>query len=1588
MVFLPKDTDNHPAAISAVETAIADQGLKILGWREVPVDPSVLGTLSKDFVPVIRQVVTAPSDGKTFRTSKDLDSALYEARRNIQGKFRILKFGEAYICSFSTKTIVYKGMLRSCDLSRFYLDLVNPLYESVFAVYHRRFSTNTNPKWFLAQPMRLLAHNGEINTLLGNINWIKSRQYAKRNQLNKPIPGCLIDPGLETRDKFDMALKVKGPLVDVTRSDSANLDSVLESYVRVGGKTPDEALMILVPEAYSSQPKLADSADVQAFYKYYESMQEAWDGPALLVFSDGETVGAALDRNGLRPARYMVTVDNNGDELLHVMSEIGVTKNLALFADDMQGKDLKLVDSGRIGPGEMIAVNLPEGKLRFNDELKREVAKRNPYKKWIENSIIDLQPQPFYEEVRSFASEYISDPVVKEASIAKAKDTSFYEAVTDDVDDARLIAMQSAFGWGTEDVEVQISAMASEAVEATYCMGDDAPLAALSNLPHTLYDYFKQRFAQVTNPPIDPLREGAVMSLTMFLGPRGDPTLQDGQSSKRVKIASPVLNGLEIDELKSTPGINYKEISTLYSLKDALTQGGLAAAIQTLGDTAVASVAAGATILDLTDSNLMAANEGLDRGNTLFIPPLLAVASVHHRLISAGLRPSVSLIVTTGQAWSTHHIACLVGYGASAVVPYAAYDAVINWHSQKRNQLAMDRGDIPKMTAAKAIANYRKAIDKGLLKILSKMGISLLTSYHGAQIFEALGISDEVVSTIFKGTPSRLGGMNLDDIAAEGAEFHRKTFGDEVFKGMLTKVESSETNEGMKRKLFNYGFLNYLKSGEYHHNNQPLIKTLHSALRNQDPDMYQMYEEAVKSRPATTLRDTLQFVTKGRNSIPIDQVESVEKIMSRFCSGGMSLGALSREAHETLSIAMNRIGGKSNSGEGGEDFIRSSPLSDVSADGTSATFPHLKGLQNGDNARSKIKQVASGRFGVTPQYLMSGDQLEIKIAQGAKPGEGGQLPGPKIDQYIATLRKSKPGVTLISPPPHHDIYSIEDLAQLIYDLHQINPKAGVSVKLVSEVGIGTVASGVAKAGADIIQISGHDGGTGASPATSIKHAGSPWELGLVEAHSALLQNGLRDRVLLRVDGGLKSGWDVVMAAAMGGEEFGFGTIAMIAEGCIMARICHTNKCPVGITTQNEELRKRFPGTPENIVTFFSYVAMEVRQILAKLGYRSIEEVIGTAGVLEPREGIKLKKIGNNFLDTSYILDSLQCAPVGPDLDLCDISDERSWLKHSDKPFSNGVTFCDNILADKDVNQAISENKAGVVIKKEFRITNTDRSALSRVSGVIAGKYGDEGFQSRLDFTLSGGAGQSFCAFICKGIDVKLNGYANDYVAKGMAGGSVVVNPPVQAEGKLSSLQRSSHKHSVVGNTVLYGATGGTLLVRGRGGERFAVRNSGATGVVEGLGDHGCEYMTAGTVVCLGNTGRNFAAGMTGGLAFVLDDEDWLDSSNSKRQKIRSFINGIFKSSENQRLEFTAFLNAETVSASKLGPEYTAAKSYLQNVLSRHYAETGSLRAKRVLDNIDIAMTKMWAVVPNSEKKNPIILSSVVEAVTLASTVSK
>jgi glutamate synthase (ferredoxin) len=1057
-----------------------------------------------------------------------------------------------------------------------------------------------------------------------------------------------------------------------------------------------------------------------------------------------------------------------------------------------------------------------------------------------------------------------------------------------------VLRYQTAFGYTAEDVEMIIEEMAAQGKEPTFCMGDDIPLAVLSAKPRLLYDYFKQRFAQVTNPAIDPLRESLVMSLAMQLGERGNLLEEKPEYARLLKLESPVLGDVELEQVRQSE-FETADLSTLFGV--AAGPDGLQRAVTHLCQQSAEAVRSGKKILILSDRlNHTGDKPGLD-AECSYIPPLLAVGAVHHHLIRQGLRMKASLISDTAQCWSTHHFACLIGYGASAVCPYLALETVRQWWADPKTKSFMERGKLKSIPLAAAQANYRKAIEDGLLKILSKMGISLLSSYHGAQIFEAIGIGSDLLHLGFSGTASRLGGISVAELAQEVLSFHCRAF-----------------PELMGKKLENFGFVNYRPGGEYHMNSPEMAKHLHKAVGAQSYDHYALYQKYLAERPLTALRDLLDLKS-DRPSIPLEEVESAADIVKRFCTGGMSLGALSREAHETLAIAMNRIGGKSNSGEGGEDPVRFQVLSDVDDAGRSAQLPHLKGLRNGDTASSAIKQVASGRFGVTPEYLMSAKQVEIKIAQGAKPGEGGQLPGPKVSPYIAMLRRSKPGVTLISPPPHHDIYSIEDLAQLIFDLHQINPKAQVSVKLVAEVGIGTIAAGVAKANADIIQISGHDGGTGASPLSSIKHAGSPWELGLTEVHRVLMENQLRDRVILRVDGGIKTGWDVIMAALMGGEEFGFGSIAMIAEGCIMARICHTNNCPVGVASQKEELRKRFTGIPEHVVNFFFFIAEEARSLMAKLGYRSLNEIIGRADLLKVREGVTIAKT------QSLNLDCLTSLP--------DTRENRSWLEH-EEVHSNGFVLDDHILSDPAVEAAI-QNQTSVT--KTVNVINTDRTIGARLAGTIAQQYGNNGFGGQITLDVRGPVGQSFGAFNLPGMTLNLVGEANDYVGKGMHGGEIIIKPPQDAA-------YNPAENVIVGNTCLYGATGGILLANGQAGERFAVRNSLAQAVVEGAGDHCCEYMTGGVVVVLGKAGRNIGAGMTGGLAYFLDEDG----------------------------SFLAKVNPEIVKTQRVIT--STGEQQLKELLEAHADRTGSQKAKTILANWSEYLPKFWQIVPPSEKDSP------------------
>ncbi|KAG6517239.1 hypothetical protein ZIOFF_020619 [Zingiber officinale] len=1450
MIFLPKDENFEKGAKSVITKIFLEEGLEVIGWRPVPVNTSVVGYYAKETMPNIQQVFV-----KVLKEEKvdDIERELYICRKLIERAAKSEEWeDDLYFCSLSNRTVVYKGMLRSEALGQFYLDVQNELYTSSFAIYHRRYSTNTSPRWPLAQPMRILGHNGEINTIQGNLNWMQSREATLKSPVWR---------GRENEIR---------PFGNPKASDSANLDSTAELLLR-SGRTPAEALMILVPEAYKNHPTLTIKyPEVVNFYDYYKGQMEAWDGPALLLFSDGTTVGACLDRNGLRPARYWRTVD----DMVYVASEVGV----------LPMDDSKVISKGRLGPGMMITVDLQSGEVYENTEVKKRVASTHPYGDWLREKMRIMKPGNFLSSVI--------------------------------MDNETTLRHQQAFGYSSEDVQMVIETMASQGKEPTFCMGDDIPLAVLSRKPHMLFDYFKQRFAQVTNPAIDPLREGLVMSLEVNLGKRRNILEVGPENASQVILSNPVLNEGELDSLMKDPNLNAQVLSTYFDIRKGL-DGSMEKTLQKLCEEADEAVRDGCQLLVLSDRS-----EELIPTRPA-IPILLAVGAVHQHLIQNGLRMSASIVADTAQCFSTHHFACLVGYGASAICPYLALETCRQWRLSTKVVNLMRTGKMPTVTIEQAQRNFckhlKQAVQSGLLKILSKMGISLLSSYCGAQIFEIYGLDQDVVDVAFCGSVSKIGGLTLDELARETLSFWVKAFSEDTAK-----------------RLENFGFIQFRPGGEYHGNNPEMSKLLHKAVRQKSENAYSIYQQHLANRPVNVLRDLLEI--KGdREPIPIGRVESASSIAQRFCTGGMSLGAISRETHEAIAIAMNRLGGKSNSGEGGEDPIRWSPLTDV-IDGYSPTLPHLKGLQNGDTATSAIKQVASGRFGVTPTFLVNADQLEIKIAQGAKPGEGGQLPGKKVSAYIARLRNSKPGVPLISPPPHHDIYSIEDLAQLIYDLHQVNPRAKVSVKLVAEAGIGTVASGVAKGNADIIQISGHDGGTGASPISSIKHAGGPWELGLTETHQTLIQNGLRERVILRVDGGFKSGIDVLMAAAMGADEYGFGSVAMIATGCVMARICHTNNCPVGVASQREELRARFPGVPGDLVNYFLYVAEEVRGVLAQLGYEKLDDIIGRTDLLRPRH-ISLTK--TQHLDPSYFLSNVgvpkwssseirnQAVHTnGPVLDEIILSDPEPC---SDGTF--GVVPLDAKVVLKvllQISDAIEHEK---VVNKIFKIYNIDRAVCGRIAGVVAKKYGDVGFAGQLNITFTGSAGQSFACFLTPGMNIRLIGESNDYVGKSMAGGELVVKP-VEGTGFIPE------DATIVGNTCLYGATGGQVFIRGKAGERFAVRNSLAEAVVEGTGDHCCEYMTGGCVVVLGKVGRNVAAGMTGGLAYILDEDDTLIPK----------------------------VNKEIVKIQRVNAP--AGQMQLKSLIEAHVEKTGSSRGSAILSEWEAYLPLFWQLVPPSEEETP------------------
>ena len=1437
MVFLPREQGKRNLARELVAKALRDEGLVVVGWRSVPLRPQALPPSVRERHPHVEQVV---AQSPTL-AGEDLERVLLLARRAVgRALIRqpiIRRLDDLYICSLSSRTVVYKGMVTSQVLPEFYPDLQDPAFVSPYAVLHRRFSTNTAPKWSLAQPMRLLAHNGEINTLPGNLGWMRAREP----ELAAPVWGARIAELL--------------PAVHGDSSDSGALDKLVELLVR-SGRSPLEALMMTMPAVYEHVAGAGEVGEAGAgdprvtdFYDYYAGVQEAWDGPALVAFADGRHLGACVDRNGLRPARYALTRSG----LLALASEAG--------AVDLSGEEI--VEKGRLGPGQMIAVDLEHGRLLRDDVVKTSVASRRPYGAWLLAQRRTLAAEPFDVAVEAGAPIGAGFTGAAAAGSAGA-------AVPGPCGPGGLLRRQAAAGFTAEDVELIVRPMARQAREPRFSMGNDAPLPILSGKPHVLYDYFTERFAQVTNPAIDPLRERLVMSLAVKLGPRGDLLTAEPEHARQVELPSPVVNKAELAALQEL-GLCTARVSTAYEV--ASGPWGLREAVERVCREAAAAVRDGAEVVVLSD------RVSPVRPGSSHVPVLLAVGAVHHELIRRGLRSRASLVAETAQCWSVHHFACLIGYGASAVHPYLAFETVRDlW---ERGRLT----DGPPATAAEkagaaapagpdatvaatghatvaadghaasdpadleeALRHYRVSAERGLLKILSKMGISLLASYHGAQLFEAVGLGSDLIELGFLGTPSRIGGLSVEELAQETVWIHQQAYPE-------LSVE----------KLQDYGFVRYRPRGEYHLNNPEAAKTLRRACVEGLPDLYRSYSEKLAQRPPTVLRDLLRLVGDPAGAAagePRDGVEPVTAILPRFCTGGMSLGALSREAHETIAVAMARIHGRANSGEGGEDAVRDVTIDDVGPDGVSASFPHLQGLENGDRAASQIRQVASGRFGVTTAYLAGAEQLEIKIAQGAKPGEGGELPGDKVTAYIAGLRRAAPGVTLISPPPHHDIYSIEDLAELIYDLRMVNPRAGISVKLVAGTGIGTIAAGVAKAGADVIHVSGHGGGTAAASLNSIKHAGMPWELGLAEVHRALVAAGFREHVTLRVDGDLRTGHDVVVAAALGADEFAFGTAVLLAEGCVMARVCHQNKCPVGVATQDPELRKKFGGRPEHIVNYFTFVAEEVRDLLAGLGLRSLGELVGRSDLLELAEGESLKTDGLDRYWFEGPADGPGRAAARRPQPAASVA--AGGARGCAPPVSPGRpcdTLDDRLLGDPGVEAAIAGH--GRATRRETVVTR-DRAVGARLAGEVAARHGDCGFCGELRLELAGCAGQSLGAFLIDGLAIELTGEANDYVGKGMAGGEIVLRPAEPRLGGFADV--------IAGNTCLYGATGGRFFAAGRAGERFAVRNSAATAVVEGAGDHCCEYMTGGVVAVLGSVGRNACAGMTGGTVYLLADE--------------------------------------------------------------------------------------------------------------------
>lgn len=1391
LLFLPKDGKDQAVILSVIIEEIEKEGLTLMHLRNVPTCPEILGEAALANEPDIKQIFITG-----FTESETADRKLYIIRKRIENRIRksnIPTREDFYIVSLSTKNIVYKGMLSSLQLRNYFPDLTNSYFTSGLALVHSRFSTNTFPTWGLAQPFRLLAHNGEINTIRGNRGWMEARESV----LSSPALGDI----REIR-----------PIVQPGMSDSASLDNVLE-FLLMSGLSLPHAMAMLVPESFNEKNPISE--DLKAFYEYHSILMEPWDGPAALLFSDGRYAGGMLDRNGLRPARYLITQGG----MMVVASEVGVM--------DFEPGDIK--EKGRLQPGKILLIDTEKGEIYYDGELKKQLAEAKPYRTWLAGNRIELDELKSGRKVSHSVENYDS--------------------------------MLRIFGYSKEDVERLIVPMCTTGAEPINSMGNDTPLAVLSDKPQLLYNYFRQQFAQVTNPPIDPIREELVMSLTEYIGAVGMNILTPSENHcKMVRLNHPILNNAQLDILCNIRYKGFKTVKLPLLFEVAKGCQGLQQALATLCKQAEESVNEGVNYIVLSDRDVDAAHAA--------IPSLLAVSAVHHHLISVGKRVQTALIVESGEIREVMHAALLLGFGASALNPYMAFAVIDKLVNEKEIQLDY----------ATAEKKYIKSVCKGLFKIMSKMGISTIRSYRGAKIFETVGLSEELSNAYFGGLSSRIGGIRLDEVARDAIAFHKE--GMEVLK-----------KKGEAELLPNRGLYAFRKDGEKHAWNPETISTLQLATRLGSYKKFKEFTAMVDSKESPIfLRDFLDF---RRAPISIDRVEPVENIVQRFVTGAMSYGSISREAHEAMAIAMNKLHGRSNTGEGGEDRARFIPRED------------------GTSLRSAIKQVASGRFGVTAEYLVNADEIQIKIAQGAKPGEGGQLPGFKVDEVIAKTRHSIPGISLISPPPHHDIYSIEDLAQLIFDLKNVNPRAKISVKLVAESGVGTIAAGVAKAKADLIVISGAEGGTGASPASSIRYAGISPELGLSETQQTLVLNGLRGQVMLQVDGQLKTGRDIILMAMLGAEEFGFATSALIVLGCVMMRKCHQNTCPVGVATQNEELRKRFRGRSEYLVNFFTFLAQEVREYLAEIGVERLDDIIGRTDLIvrKPDDGIKKHQL------------------ISFDKLLARVDNEAAIRHVTDQ--QHGIDHVKDVEMLHAAAEAVENQKE---ISLEYTIANTDRACGAMLSGVIAAKYGEKGLpEHTLNVKFKGSAGQSFGAFLVPGVNFKLEGEANDYLGKGLSGGRIAVLPPVRSNFE-------AEKNTIAGNTLLYGATSGEVYINGRAGERFAVRNSGATAVVEGVGDHCCEYMTGGRVVVLGQTGRNFAAGMSGGVAYV-----WNRDGN-----------------------FDYFCNMEMVELSLI--EEASYRKELHELICQHYLYTGSKLARTMLDDWPRYADQFIQVVPIEYKK--------------------